>query len=183
MFQPDFRHLLKSETQADHELVDGLMSSIDLATRDGFLRFLIIHQGCFAAMRDLVPQDSETRRGLDELVARINSDLAILDVSDHAESQRDIPAPDTLAVDYVIEGSRLGSKVLKRRWLDASDPKVRQASAYFTLAPAPGRWRDICSQLSAISPKSDRALRIVNDTRALFALFFDAASGPVAGHL
>ncbi len=176
----DFRQVLKNETQADHERVDGLISLIDLATFDGFIRFLSIHQSCFRVMRDLVTTESDAWSSLDEMVRRIDADLATMGTSATVGVVSDIHKPDRLAIDYVIEGSRLGSKMLRRRWLTASDPIVRQANAYFSLAPVPGRWRDVCDQLSNIPGHSERAGTIIEDTKMLFALFHAAACEPVA---
>ncbi|WP_299869953.1 biliverdin-producing heme oxygenase [uncultured Roseobacter sp.] len=179
----DFRRVLKNETQADHERVDALISSIDLVTFDGLVRFLSIHQSCFRFIRDLVTTETHAWCSLDGMVRRIDADLATMGAAETVVVVSDITKLDRLAIDYVIEGSRLGSKVLRRRWLTASDPTVRRASAYFSLAAVPGRWRNVCDQLSKIPVQSDRAGAIIEDTKMLFALFHAAACEPVAEQL
>ncbi|WP_299967946.1 hypothetical protein [uncultured Roseobacter sp.] len=156
------------------------MSSIDLATVDGFGRFLSIHQSCFRYIRDRVTVESDAWHGLDEMVRRIGADLAILGGAETICVGSIVRKPDRLAVDYVVEGSRLGSKVLRNRWLAASDPTVRRACAYFSFAPVPGRWRRICDQLSNVPVHSERAKAIIHDTKMLFALFHATACAPAA---
>ncbi|WP_107843967.1 biliverdin-producing heme oxygenase [Litoreibacter ponti] len=180
MTHTNFRQVLKAETWADHERVDGLISTLDLSTFEDFVRFLTIHQGCFDSIRGLMPKGSAAWRALDDMVRGIETDLNTLGASAPVPALPNLRTPDALAVDYVIEGSRLGSKVLRRRWMAASDPRVRKADAYFSLPPVPGRWRDVCDQLSAISVPSERAGRIVHDTRMLFSLFYTAASETAA---
>ncbi|WP_299287648.1 biliverdin-producing heme oxygenase [uncultured Tateyamaria sp.] len=174
---------MKNETHADHERVDALLSSVDIATCDGFVRFLSIHQSCFMVMRDLAPCESPAWSSLNEMLHRIDDDLAVLGASESIHVVSDLQNPDQLAMEYVIEGSRLGSKILRSRWLTASDPTVQQATAYFSLASVPGRWRDVCDQLSSIPTESERAQTIVEDTKMLFALFYTAAHEPVTDHL
>ena len=179
----DFRQVLKTETQANHERVDGLISSIDITSSEGLVRLLSIHHRCFQVMRGLVAADSQAWCSLSEMVHRIDADLASMGESLEMGVASEIQQSDSLAIEYVIEGSRLGSKVLRNRWLAASDPVVLRASAYFSLAPVPGRWRGVCDRLSNIPVESARAGAIVEDTKMLFALFHAAACESAAEHL
>lgn len=93
--------------------------------------------------------------------------MATLGASDTLVLESDIKKLDGLAIDYVIERSRLGSNVLRCRWSTARNPKFRKANAYFALAPVPGRWRDVCDQLSNIPVQSERAGVVIQDTKGL----------------
>ena len=81
--------------------------------------------------------------------------------------------PEPLAIDYVVLGSRLGSSVLKRHWAQAEDPRVRDASCYFSAPAQVRRWQAFCRQTREMSPKNAAADRAVDDTRRIFALFND----------
>ncbi len=171
----DLRHHLRHRTQSDHENVDRVMSRFDLTTLKGFSGFLAIHHSSFRAIQYFATADSPTRLALDEMVQRLSADLATLGA---AEADFVVPSAkniDGLAIDYLIEGSRLGSQILKRRWMAAEDPRIRNATAYFSLPPDPQRWRAVCDQLSAVPAQSDRAEAIVEDTRFLFGLFYNTA--------
>lgn len=175
--QTDFRLVLKERTQIDHDGVDSLLSTFDITTQDGLARFLAVHLTCFAAMERVAPDGSEARAALGDMMRCIARDLETLNVPQPAEPVPVLPPMSVLAIDYMIEGSRLGTKMLKRIWLDSADPAVREASAYFTMPTIPGRWREVCAALSNVAVSGDEARNITEDTRTLFALFHDVASG------
>lgn len=178
----DFRRVLKAATREDHARLDARMSAIDLRAADGFVRFLSIHQGCFRQMRGLAAPRTLTWQSLDDMVQALEADLASMGAAPAPTVPCDAPRVDGLAMDYVIEGSRLGTKVLRRNWLGASDPAVRRASAYFSLVPTPGRWHEICEKLSELPADGARARAIIEDTRMLFSLFYTAVCAPVSDH-
>lgn len=50
--QADFRHYLKTQTDAQHMRIDNAFSDIDISARDGLALFLAVHGACFSAMLD-----------------------------------------------------------------------------------------------------------------------------------
>lgn len=119
--------------------------------------------------------DASTRARIDTLAECIERDLATLG---HPAQPMDVPKDspvDPLALDYVLEGSRLGTQVLKRRWAASTDPMVQRADAYFSLPTDAQRWRATCAALGDIAPGSPRATRITADTKALFEMFYQAS--------
>lgn len=172
---PDFRHILKDRTQLDHSRVDHALSEFDVATRDGLRLFLEVHHACFSQMRHVSDQDSDTAASLTDMIDRIDADLKVLG-GRPTDLSPVISGPiDGLACAYLIEGSRLGSKILARRWASSGDAVVNTANAYFTLEPVKGRWRAVCDALADVPSDSPRAETIVRDTSALFGLFLRAA--------
>jgi heme oxygenase len=171
----DFRRVLKEATRPDHELTDGVMSEFDLRTRAGLSEFLAVHHLCFKSMVRSADAQGETCRAMAQMLGLIENDLSTLGADLPTPPHPDARKLDPLALDYVFEGSRMGTKVLRRDWSAAQDPAVRRASAYFTSHAPASRWQDVCQQLSEIDPNSARADRIVADTRTLFALFRKAA--------
>lgn len=108
-------HHLKVQTDAQHMRIDNAFSDIDISARDGLVLFLTVHEACFTAIADVVKDRSNCQAFLTEMMSRIRRDLNILNAS---PCDVDIPSLgqlDQLALDYTIEGSRLGSQVLKRR--------------------------------------------------------------------
>ena len=170
--QADFRHYLKTQTDAQHMRIDNAFSDIDISARDGLALFLAVHGACFSAMLDAAEDRSNRQAFLTEMILCIKRDLNVLGASTGDIDIPNLGQLDQLALDYMIEGSRLGSQVLKRRWATSTDQQVIAAKSYFSLEPISGHWRDVCKQLSNVPINSQRAARIVTDTQALFDVFY-----------
>lgn len=159
------RSRLRADTAERHACLDRAISTIDIATRAGFVRFMQTHQGAFRAVDAAAPLPA-----LRDLADRAGRDLDQLGAPE-------APAPDgagpldPLAVDYVLQGSRLGTKVLKRRWQASDDPEVRAADAYFDAPIDPGGWRATCDALAGQSASGPVADRIVTDALRIFDIF------------
>ncbi len=158
-----------------HDRVDSLISEIGVTSRRGFAQFLTLHKSCFITMRAATPPASEAALSLSDMLMRIDADLAILDHPLPAPPQTTLGPIDPLAIAYMIEGSRMGSKVLHRRWSATADPLVAQAQSYFSTPADAGRWRTVCDQLAAVPLDSPRADTIIQDTTTLFELFYHSA--------
>lgn len=169
----DFRFLLRDDTQQKHDHLDQLFSSLDVSTYDGLISFLRVHLGCFQTMHDAAEAGSRSRHRLADMVLRIKQDLTMLGqpVDIPNESLPQVIAP--LATDYIVEGSRLGSQVLKRRWAQSGDRRVRQADNYFSMETESDRWRMVCDALAAVPAGSAEARRITHDTQVLFSMFLN----------
>lgn len=166
----DLRHVLRADTAHAHDRVDALISGFDVAAPDGFCDFLQLHLCCFRAMRGASSENHIAAKTLDQVIVAIRADLNSLDRMELLSNPA-LTNVDTLAIDYMFEGSRLGTKVLKRRWQTSPDPKVQSAGQYFGVESTPGRWREVCTQLSDVPSHSARAQNIIADTHRLFHLF------------
>jgi heme oxygenase len=117
---PRPRHLLRSATAAHHDRVDRLFSQADLGCREGYGRFLMAqaaaHLPIEAALTEagaatLLPDWRERRRA-----SALIQDLTALDLA----MPNSCPAPAfdhpaaVLGGIYVLEGSRMGGRVLGR---------------------------------------------------------------------
>ncbi|PWJ18079.1 Heme oxygenase [Jannaschia seohaensis] len=163
----DFRFALRAATRGDHDRVDRLVTGLDIATRAGFARFAQVHLACFRAVQDEAPSAT-----LAAMVSALRADLA--KVAPAARVSVAVLGPvDPLAAAYMVEGSRMGTRVLHGRWAASKDALVRAADRYFGLPPDKGGWRAVTSALGQVAIGSPRAARIEADTRRLFALFAD----------
>ncbi len=167
-----FRTVLRRATHDDHERVDHMLSQLDITDHGGFGQFLGIHSTCFQAMRDATPEPSIAHAALSDMLLRIGQDLEKLSESAIVGEVPTLAPVDPLALDYVLEGSRLGTRVLKTQWMETADARVTQADRYFSMVTDAGRWREVCETLSAIDPQSPRATAIIADARALFEMFY-----------
>ena len=171
----NFRIHLKAHTDPSHARVDQAFSQMDIASPAGLIAFLSVHAACFTAMASAQNAQFRGRNHLAELVTSIEHDLDALDVPTPPPLTFKLADCDPLALDYILEGSRLGSQVLARRWASSVDPHVLGAAAYFSRKPNVGPWRNVCDRLAQIAVGSARAEKIKMDTCALFDMFFDAA--------
>ncbi|UWR23314.1 hypothetical protein [Sulfitobacter sp. S190] len=160
-----FRWTLRRDTQADHDAVDQLISAWDLQSQHGLAQFFRLHLICFKAM---ATTSGDPR--LPVMIDALSADLAVLRDAQDLE-QMACPKAHPLAVDYILAGSRLGTQMLRKSWIAATDAQVRQAEQYFSIPPAPAEWQQTCAALDEIAPNSDEARVITHDSRALFGLF------------
>ena len=167
----DFRTQLRLETAADHDRVDTLFTGIDIAEFAGFTRFLEIHLACFRMMLTRSTGNDGVFAILIDLIRRIEDDLSTLGVWEIDQPSLQLDKIDPLALDYMVAGSRLGTKVLRKRWGSTDDRRVRAAERYFGFEGGSEYWKTVCNMLSAIPADSERAATITRDVKALFALF------------
>jgi len=166
-----FRASLKVATQAQHDRVDTAFSRLDLTEPHDLTVFLTVHLACFGSMKAAAIPLSQADNDLDEMMGRIVDDLAALGAAPMDAGKPALPSIHPMALDYMLEGSRLGSKVLARRWAASKDQTVQKANRYFTLQTDPSKWRKICEDLTAIDTASNQAQKIVADTNAMFDMF------------
>lgn len=181
--QTDFRMALRKATREDHEKTDLAVSSFDLRSRDGLVGFLAVHHSCFHTMIAAAVVPGDACYEMADMIGAIEVDLATLDASLSEVPPPALPRLDPLALDYVLAGSRLGTKVLRRVWSASADPSVRRASAYFSKDAPAERWQMVCRALTEVDADGARARRITADTRRLFQLFCDVAKSYAAPDL
>ncbi|MEM6438616.1 MAG: biliverdin-producing heme oxygenase [Pseudomonadota bacterium] len=177
----DFRFVLRDASRARHDRLDRMISVLDLGDAEDFARFADVHAACFGALGASDGASRATRRLLSEMIARLSDDLLTLKARPPSARPATPANLDPLAIDYVVEGSRLGSQVLKRRWETSTDPAVRAADRYFGLPADPLGWRATCAALSCLRVDGRRAARVTRDVDALFDLFADACRAALPG--
>lgn len=174
----DFRFALREGAREAHDCVDALFSQLDFQHRQDYQRFLLIHAASFGVLGHYADRHCLTQDLLARMNAQLKADLAGFPASAFTPGAPVLAqAPDPLAIDYVVCGSRLGSQLLSRRWLQSRDAVVRAAGGYLNLPHNPELWRTVCAALSALAPDGRRAARIVRDVRAVFGLFIESGRG------
>lgn len=178
------RTALRNATAAQHERVDRLFSSFDLGRRDGYRHFLLAQAAAF-----LPAENALDAAGAGNVIAdwpsRRRGELARADL---VALETPLPAfatppelhgtPGILGAIYVLEGSRLGGAVLKRR-LPSALPSA------FLGAPAPrGSWRKLLETLDECLTESTGIEEAIASAKEVFVMFEAAArrhaGGPVA---
>lgn len=169
--QQNFRLHLREQTRVDHASMDQLFSRLDIAKKSDFITFARIHLSCFEAMARVEPLSATTRQMLAGIVAGLQSDLKKMQQNQDKIDVKPFGRIDPLAVDYVLGGSRMGTKLLRIRWSQSTDQNVKDANAYFNLPSNPLFWQGVCHELSLIRVGSERAKSIIRGTKQIFELF------------
>ncbi len=165
------RTALRDATAAEHERVDRLFSRFNLAQEEDYRRFLLAQAAAFlpieaaldeAEAAELVPDWPLRRRG-----KLLQDDLRALGSGDPPPIAAP-PLPDPaakLGAIYVLEGSRLGGALLKRRLPDT-------APRYFLTAPQKGgSWRKLLETLDMFLYRSDQLASAIGAARGVFRNF------------
>jgi heme oxygenase len=77
---------------------------------------------------------------------------------------------------YVLEGSRLGGKLLLRRALADPDPRIRAATRYLAHGDGSGLWQAFLERLEASAAVARSHDAAIAGAREAFALFAPGAS-------
>ena len=170
------RDRLRTDMAPKHERVDRSCSFLDLAQPDGLRTFLraqlsvLLSVRCRPGHHATAVQDLGSR-----MAAALETDLHDLDgcpVAPVGECRL-----NATAMFYMLLGSGLGTRVLRRRWLEATDPAVTTAGRYLGLLPPHGAWRHLCEELAERPAEGADADRIVRDAGRLFDLHLAALVG------
>lgn len=168
-----FHIMLRETTRREHQLIDAKLSLLDLTAASTYRIFLNIH---YAALRSLaVAWRREDHQEFGGLLDRLRSDLAAMGA---AVDERIRPLDAALApahrlgVSYVIRGSRLGSKVLRRR----VPPHL--STSYLAHEPALS-WPVFLAQLELQAGEigSHAQAQIIDGAKLAFGAFEAAADG------
>lgn len=165
----DFRWVLRQSTHEQHAQLDALISTLDLTRSDTLARFMAIHLMCFEAMA--CHYDDPVLHGL---IQGLRQDLNALGKPQDASATVELQPFHPLAARYILAGSRMGTGVLRKQWLKATEVTVRAASAYFTSPNDRSEWPAVCAELSKIDCGSDLAQEISADAAGIFDIFAEA---------
>jgi heme oxygenase (biliverdin-IX-beta and delta-forming) len=153
---------LKLATRPDHDRVDRSLSRFDLANLADYAAFLILNAAALSALRPHWRSEDDADFG--GLVEALAVDLAELGAA--------MPSPgrtsgsiDGLGLAYVVRGSRLGSKILRKR-VGPGFP-----TAYLDFKPATS-WNELLRQLDQCDPAEPGFEQAsIAGARATFALY------------
>jgi heme oxygenase len=171
---------LRDGTRAEHAALDAAAAGLDLAQRGDMAAFLSMMAAGVAPVEQAIARgrppapDWPRRRRMPALRA----DLATL--------RRGAPPPIAVAIPqgpcaalgalYVLEGARVGGRMLARRAAQSADPAVRDATRFLNDPRGPGLWRDFVAGLNALPPGAVDRDAAVGGARAAFDVFLRAAA-------
>lgn len=150
---------LRRETERWHLRVEAAFAPFDLVSLPGLAGFLRAQAEAVdpieaaldqAGIASLLPDWPARRRA-----AALKRDLEAIG---SGEPFTPLPQPSLgttahqLGAVYVLEGSRLGGKVLARRVATSEDPRVLGATNFLRHEAGPGAWRQFLGVLEAAEP-------------------------------
>ena len=166
---------LREQTAPDHAAVDRAFAAFDLADRDAYGRLLLAH----ASVTPVV--EAALARGSTLPAWRPRSMLVFADL----DALRIAPPRPLsfgpiksraahLGALYVLEGSRLGGKLLSGR-VSAGLPVT-----YLSDGHLPGEWRKFLQRLDEAAQRSEAVWRddLVDGARQVFKAYLEAAIWP-----
>jgi len=166
----DARQALRTATAADHERVDRAFGAFDLADRAGYTDFLLAQAHAF------VPVEAEIdafdpRHFLPDWDERRRADALRADLVELGETlQPSRPSglfrsrEEILGAIYVLEGSRLGGRMLARS-VPADLPQR------FLATSGSAMWRNLIEVLDKLLISDDQLKLAIDAARRTFALF------------
>jgi heme oxygenase len=137
----DLRELLRGRTRNAHERLDSSIGALDLSQRTSYERFL---RGTASALApiELALEESGVEALLPDWPRRrrrqaLQDDLSLLGSAfQPLPPLRPLERSELFGALYVLEGSRLGARIIRKRVTQSADPLVRKASAYLSLGDA-----------------------------------------------
>lgn len=133
----DLRALLRGRTRNVHARLDSTIGALDLSQRSRYERFL---RGTAAALVpiELALEESGVEAVLPDWQRRrrrqaLQDDLSLLGTAfTQLPPVRPLDRSGLFGSLYVLEGSRLGARILRQHVAQSEDPDVRKASAYLS---------------------------------------------------
>lgn len=181
---PDAREsshaFLRRVTRPWHDGVEAAFERFDLRGRDGLSGFLLAQARAVLPLEDALEAAGAAALLADWPLRRragaLRADLARLGL--RAPSESPVPALPSpvhgLGALYVLEGSRLGGRVLHRRVLGSPDPAVRSATAFLAHHVERG-WPSFLAVLDGVPPTQAAQRDLQSGADLAFGLFRLAA--------
>jgi heme oxygenase len=179
------RATLRAATSPRHAELDGGFSALDVTKRADYATFL---RGIAAAY---LPVEARLKQGgirslFNDWAQRARGDALRNDLAALGQQVPllDAPVLETpeamLGALYVLEGSRLGGELLRRRVQSSLDAEVRGASRFLGHGEKAGLWQSFLARLESHPVDEagiERMTRAADDT---FVLFIVAAKSAFA---
>jgi heme oxygenase (biliverdin-IX-beta and delta-forming) len=158
---------LRTASQRDHELIDRVMSNIEMGDAQGYGAFLSIHcQSLHLLEPHWREEDRADLAGMAECLGRDLLELGVPSAAARAAAPARLPPACGLGIAYVIRGSRLGSAILRRK------VPAHFAQSYLDFVPLLS-WNGFLRQLDRFATDStsiDRA-DVLRGASLAFAIF------------
>jgi heme oxygenase (biliverdin-IX-beta and delta-forming) len=177
--------ILRAATRDWHDRVDDAFTRFDIGTHAGLGAFLQRQAAALLPLERQIERSGAAAR-LPDWDARRRSDALVADLEDLGVA---VPVPTGspklpswlhgFGALYVLEGSKIGGRVLLRQVKASPDPRVR-ATTRFLGHTHQGGWAGFLGILNALPPTAQAIADLEEGACMAFAAFLSAADA--AGH-
>ena len=159
-----------------HDALDSRLVLSNLASRTGYVNYLLINWACVSievalerAGIDQVLLDWERRRRRIALV----KDLEALGVRPPSYAARTIDSDigSLLGWSYVLEGSRLGGRVILQTIMTSSEPEIAGATGFLRHGGGEQLWESFKIEMAKINGDPAAIVRACTGATAAFRCF------------
>jgi heme oxygenase len=175
------RRRLRSATADAHARLDRQLGTLDLQILPDYRRFLEANAAALLPLEDALEAADVGRLFPDWTIRSrrqaIRADLTLVGGHTHP-----LPGPNPLdfggllGTMYVLEGSRLGARVLSKLAASSSDPRVARATAYLRHGEGQHLWPTFLEALERHAATLNDEDSAIEGARRAFELFAEASS-------
>lgn len=168
-----FRVVLRSETRAEHDASEIVFAPFMDDPAGHVAPFLAAQHAALTAVSCAMADEeaSEIAEILPDLLERLAADCADLGV------EPPVLTPDQelscLAGAYLVLGSQMGVAAMRKR---AEEAGLAPMPRFFSPVERRSAWASVCTKLGDVAPGSADAARLIDDTRAGYALYARAGA-------
>ena len=171
---------LRAETRRFHDLLDGSLPLSEISRRDGYIRYLLTNWPCAAIEQAL--ENTGVHRLLHDWDYRsrrfeLADDLAALGVALPPLTSFRI-ANDVgtiLGWSYVLEGSRLGAKIILRTLQKNATAEIRAATRFLRHGSNQNHWESFKETLGQIDGDPKAIAEACEGAIAAFEMFIGSS--------
>ncbi|WP_138421608.1 heme oxygenase-like domain-containing protein [Maritimibacter alexandrii] len=166
-----FRVTLREMTREDHDASERLFAPFMDDPGAYMAPFLAAQHAALSAIRDATARSDarEIAVILPDLIDRLAKDCA--DLSQRAPAVQATRPLSGLAGAYLVLGSQMGVDAMRVR---ATRAGIAPLPRFFQPTDRRSQWAAVCAKLGDVDPDSDAARRLIDDTRAGYALYAQA---------
>jgi heme oxygenase len=175
------RYRLRDATADAHARLDAQLETFDLRQLSDYRRFLEISAAALLPLEAALVE-AGVERVFPDWPSRSRTRALLADLDRTGGVARPLPAPDALdfagilGTMYVLEGSRLGARLLLEDVLQSSDAVVAGATAYLGHGAGRPLWQSFVESLERHAASLDEDTRAIAGARRAFGLFEDAVA-------
>ena len=174
----DLRRTVRGRTRAAHDRVDAAFSRFDLRIREDYAAFLAANAAVVPAVEAALAAGG-VHALVDDWPDRLRTPALMFDLQKLGiDPPPALPAPalrseaEVLGALYVVEGSRLGARLLLGRARSSPDPMLRGATAYLAHGEGHRFWPALLQVLDGYRGDPEA---VADGAQTAFELFARAA--------
>lgn len=163
------RDRIRSDTSMEHKRLDDCVSNLSLRSKSGLSVYLRSHLTAYNVISKQVKNAPDYIGKRARLAIK---DLEILGSNSERIDFSFILGPvEPIGLQYVIEGSHLGARILVREWALSLDDRVKAAKFFINDTSLAEPWKSTINVLKSTESNSSKSDKVVETANNCFQLF------------